>query len=63
MRYLTLGPLEGPFTFVAPWGEAMTARPGDAIVQDPNNPADTYRIAAGAFACTYEVLEPAATAG
>ena len=63
MRYLTLGPLEGPFTFVAPWGEAMTARPGDAIVQDPNNPADTYRIAAGAFACTYEVLQPASTAG
>ena len=25
-----------------------------------NNPADTYRIAAAAFACTYEVVEPAA---
>ena len=59
MRYLTLGTGEGPFTFMAPWGEPMTARPGDAIVQDPGNPSDTYRIAAAAFACTYEVIEPA----
>ena len=63
MRYFTLGAGEGPFSFVAPWGEPMTAKPGDAIVQDPGNPSDTYRIAAGAFACTYEVLEPAATSG
>ena len=35
MRYLTLGPSEGPFSFIAPWGEPMVARPGDAIVQDP----------------------------
>ena len=48
------------FTFTAPWGEAMVARPGDAIVRDPNNPSDTYRIAAAAFACTYEVLKAAA---
>jgi hypothetical protein len=33
----------------------MVARPGDAIVQDPANPSDTYRIAGAAFACTYEV--------
>jgi hypothetical protein len=62
MRYLTLGPGEGPFSFTAPWNEPMVARPGDAIVQDPDNPRDTYRIAAAAFACTYEVVEPAATA-
>ena len=43
--------------------EPMVAKPGDAIVQDPNNAKDTYRIAAGAFACTYEVVKPAATAG
>lgn len=59
MLYLTLAANEGPFSFTAPWGEPMMARPGDAIVQDPNNPADTYRIAAAAFACTYEVLRPA----
>ena len=59
MLYLTLGTDEGPFSFMAPWGEAMVARPGDAIVQDPNNPKDTYRIAAAAFACTYEVVRPA----
>ena len=63
MRYLTLGPEEGPFGFMAPWGEPMVARPGDAIVQDPENAKDTYRIAAAAFACTYEVIEPAASAG
>ena len=63
MLYLTLGPSEGPFSFIAPWGEPMVAKPGDAIVQDPSNAKDTYRIAAVAFACTYEVLQPAATAG
>ena len=63
MLYLTLGPSEGPFSFIAPWGEPMVAKPGDAIVQDPSNAKDTYRIAAGAFACTYEVVKPAATAG
>ncbi|MGD9508529.1 MAG: hypothetical protein AB7I59_00305 [Geminicoccaceae bacterium] len=59
MLYLTLAADEGPFSFTAPWGEPMVARPGDAIVQDPNNPADTYRIAAAAFTCTYEILRPA----
>ena len=63
MLYLTLGPSEGPFSFIAPWGEPMVAKPGDAIVQDPSNAKDTYRIAAGAFACTYEVVKPAATPG
>ena len=59
MSYLTLRADEGPFSFTAPWGEPMVVRPGDAIVQDPNNSADTYRIAAAAFACTYEILRPA----
>jgi hypothetical protein len=59
MLFLTLGPDEGPFSFMAPWGEPMVARPGDAIVQDPEDAGDTYRIAAAAFACTYEVVEPA----
>jgi hypothetical protein len=50
---------DGAFTFTAPWGEPMAARPGDAIARDPRDPADTYRIAAAAFACTYEILRPA----
>ena len=48
---------EGPFTFKAPWGETQTAKPGDVIAQDPNNPADTYRIAAASFRCTYSVTK------
>jgi len=48
----------GSFRFEAPWGEAMIAHPDDAIVQDPSDRSDTYRIAAKSFACTYEVLRP-----
>lgn len=48
---------DGEFTFLAPWGSKMIARPGDAMVRDPLDPADTYRIARAAFACTYEILE------
>jgi hypothetical protein len=55
MRFVIVRPSDGAFSFIAPWGEAMVARPGDAIVQDPRNPSDTYRIARAAFACTYEV--------
>jgi hypothetical protein len=56
MRYFVVEPVQGAFSFVAPWGETMVARPGDAIVRDPANSADTYRIAAAAFACTYEIV-------
>jgi hypothetical protein len=59
MRYFLVREADGTFTFTAPWGEPMVARPGDAIVRNPDDPADTYRIAAAAFACTYEILEPA----
>ena len=45
-----------PFTFTAPWGESMVARPGDAIVQDPRDEKDVYRVAAASFACTYQVV-------
>ena len=54
---------EGPYTFQAPWGEMMIARPGDAIVQDPNNPADTYRVARASFECTYEIVQKPAKEG
>ena len=35
----------------------MQARPGDAIVQDPENANDTYRVAKAAFKCTFAVTE------
>jgi hypothetical protein len=57
MRFFVLKPEHGEFVFEAPWGERMVAKPGDAIVQDPASPGDTYRVAAAAFACTYQVLE------
>jgi len=61
MRFVVVGAHEGPFRFMAPWGESMIARPGDAIVQDVANPADTYRVQKMAFSCTYEVVrEPEA---
>jgi hypothetical protein len=56
MRFVIVGAEDGAFAFTAPWGEKMVARPGDAIVQDPSDPKDTYRIAKAAFACTYEVM-------
>jgi hypothetical protein len=34
----------------------MIARPGDAIVRNPTDPADTYRVAAASFSCSYEVI-------
>ena len=57
VRFLVVTPEHGEFVFKAPWGERMVAKPGDAIVQDPDDPADTYRVAAAAFDCTYEVLD------
>ena len=56
VRVLVLKPEHGEFVFTAPWGEPMVAKPGDAIVQDPEHPEDTYRVAAAAFDCTYEML-------
>jgi hypothetical protein len=55
MNYFIVGDPAGAFTFTAPWGEAMIARPGDAIVRNPTDPADTYRVAAASFSCSYEV--------
>lgn len=59
MGYFIVPQDMGEFTFVAPWGETMVAKPGDAIVQTPEDASDTYRIAAAAFACTYEIVTPA----
>ncbi len=57
MRYFVIASGEVRFTFTAPWGEAMVARPGDAIVRNPADPRDTYRIAAASFTCTYEIVK------
>jgi hypothetical protein len=56
VRFFVVGERDGTFTFTAPWGEQMVARPGDAIVRNPADPKDSYRVAAAAFECTYEVL-------
>ena len=59
MLYFIVRNVDGSFTFDAPWGEPMIARPNDAIVRNPNDPKDTYRIAAAAFDCTYEIVRSA----
>ncbi len=56
MKFVVVAESDGTFSFKAPWGEQMIARPGDMIVQDPSRPRDTYRIAKAAFDCTYEIL-------
>ncbi|HLY00713.1 MAG TPA: hypothetical protein VKR62_18620 [Roseiarcus sp.] len=56
MRFVVVTERDGAFTFTAPWGETMIARPGDAIVQDIHDPKDTYRVQKAAFACTYEEI-------
>lgn len=59
VRFVYVPATQAAFSFLAPWGEPMIARPGDIIAQDPADPGDTYRIARKAFDCTYEVLDPA----
>lgn len=61
LLYFTVRDKDGAFSFTAPWGEEMVARPGDAIVRDPANPQDSYRVAAAAFECTYEVIKAPGT--
>ena len=56
VRFVILSPEAGSFRFKAPWGEWMVARPGDALVQDPQDEKDIYRVAKASFACTYEVV-------
>jgi hypothetical protein len=58
LRFLVLSASEAPFEFIAPWGEKMVAKPGDAMVQDPSNERDVYRVAKSSFQCTYEVTTP-----
>lgn len=55
MNYFVVSKQQGDFHFKAPWGEDMVAKVGDAIVQTPSDASDTYRVAAAAFKCTYEI--------
>jgi hypothetical protein len=57
MLYVVVRDEDGPCTFTAPWGEKVTAWPGDALLRDPAHPDDTYRVAAAAFECTYEIIK------
>jgi hypothetical protein len=59
MLFILVSREDGTFSFTAPWGEAMIARPGDALVRDPADATNTYRVALEAFACTYEIVRPA----
>lgn len=59
MNYFIVTDEIGPFNFRAPWDETMVALPGDAIVQVQTDESDTYRVAAAAFQCTYEIVNPA----
>lgn len=59
MNYFIVSRQQGDFHFKAPWGEDMIAKVGDAIVQTPSDTGDTYRVAAAAFKCTYEITKPA----
>jgi hypothetical protein len=56
-QFFFLQPADGTFSFVAPWGETLVARPSDAILRNPDDAQDVYRVARASFDCTYEVLE------
>jgi hypothetical protein len=55
MSFFIVSESEGSFRFIAPWGKEMIAETGDAIVQNPENPDDTYRVAAKSFKNTYVI--------
>lgn len=61
MSYFIVTDDIGPFNFRAPWNEVVVALPGDAIVQVETDESDTYRVAAEAFRCTYEIINPPKT--
>lgn len=59
MGYFIIPDGDGPYSFTAPWGEAMVAKSGDAILRNPMDQSDVYRVAAASFACTYEIINAA----
>jgi len=54
---LASNPLKRNTSFQAPWGGRMDMKKGSRILQDPNNPEDTYGIDGEAFGGTYEFDE------
>lgn len=61
MTYFIVTDETGPFNFRAPWDDIVVALPGDAIVQVQTDESETYGVAQVAFACTYDIVEPART--
>ena len=59
MGYFVIPEGEGPYNFTAPWGEPMVAESGDAILRNPDDLKDVYRVAAASFACTYDITRAA----
>ena len=58
MHFVVFRDADCPFTFIAPWGEEQTARPGDVLIRNPAKPEDTYRVAKAAFEGTYQIIKP-----
>lgn len=51
---LASSPLKRNTSFQAPWGGRMDMKAGSRILQDPNNPKDTYGIGGNEFDSTYK---------
>jgi hypothetical protein len=41
-----------------PWGEVLTAKPGDYLVSEMDSPNDAWPVDSGIFEQTYEIIEP-----
>ena len=54
---LASNPLKRNVSFQAPWGGRMDMKAGSRIMQDPNNPNDTYGIGGNEFDDTYKFNE------
>ncbi len=54
---LASSPLKRNTSFQAPWGGRMDMKAGSRILQDPNNPKDTYGIGGNEFDSTYKFDE------
>lgn len=54
---LASDPLKRNTSFQAPWGGRMDMKAGSRILQDPNNPNDTYGIGGNEFDSTYKFDE------
>lgn len=54
---LASDPIKRNLAFQAPWGGRMDMKKGSRILQDPNNPNDTYGIGGNEFDSTYKFDE------